>query len=239
MTQQEENLSEMAALLGDHQVTDDQGNLTGEETSAPEPAAEETNTEEPATAQEPAAKPQKKESIPSTEGDETDLAVDDSGKKYVPEKRFKDVYAKWKEAERVAQQKTKPQQSGQQPQPQYVPTDKTAALETEILFSQFPQFDPSRTDEYSEVLDLMAADIYLASNGQLTKVQAARTALDRAKNLALKSERMKSEAKTVKVQQAESEFTGRGGNVGRSTTPDTDNMSDKELEAYLRSTGQW
>jgi hypothetical protein len=194
---------------------------------------------------EPAAavKPEVSSEASTQEGDDdskTELAEDEAGKRYVPEKRFDKVYGKLKQTERELQalksQSAQPRvglPSAQQPNN---PIDKTSALETELLFSTMPQFNPE-SDEYSEELDSLGAELYKANPG-ITKVEAARRALLTAKKLAGKVAEVKQEARTVKSLQSDQGITNRV--ISREAgAVDPGKMSLDELEAHLRKTGQW
>lgn len=234
-----DNLQDLQAALNKN-ITDPDGQPTEDDTSIEEPAPQEkTEVEEPTEAEKP-AESKGEESNPEPEEDETEHVEDEEGKKYVPEKRFKDVYKKGKEAERrakelEAQLRAVSSQAIKQPL-NPVPRDKADALETELLFNQFPPFDPT-SDEYDEDLDKTAANIYLASQGAKTKLEAAREAMQLAKKFAARTTSIKEETKTFKKGVSES-ITVKGGQRVE-PQPDPDKMSAAEIEAYLKEHKQW
>jgi len=98
------NQDELIAALDDHQITDDDGQIKGEETPDEKSATQEQTPEEKDATAEKSAET-KEDSPESTEESENEpemveTASDETGKRYVPESRFKEVYAKWKKAER-------------------------------------------------------------------------------------------------------------------------------------------
>lgn len=232
--------SDLAAALNGHQVTDDEGQIKGEsETPAEESApSEETTVEETAPAEKPAESPDK-----PTQGEEDDskieLAADETGKRYVPEARFDKVYGKLKQAERelsslkekAQAEAPKPQETLNQPQ-----ADRSALLETELLRSTLPQFNPD-SSEYSAELDELGAEIFRANPG-ITKLEAARRAITTAKKLASKVNEIKQEARTVKALQSDQGLAGRVTSRA-AVEPDPDKMSVDELEGYLKEKGIW
>jgi len=237
-------MTQLAENLNDHQVTDDEGQIAETDTANETPALEEQTTEtEPAQGDTPATPPEEHE-------DEEQVAEDDSGKKYVPKNRFDKVYGKMKELERKLQNPLPPVElpplapQSKQPSGKPVKVDKTDQLETELLFTTLPQFDPMpdaygrpTNPEYNPVLDQMAFEIYSSRPG-ITKIAAGRLALQRAKQLSGQIEGVRSEARAVKSQQSDGGITTRVSSRGSSQV-DPDKMSDQELESYLRSTGQW
>ena len=135
---------EVAAAMN-RQITDDQGQIVADDTAQEESATQEqTTVEEGATAEKSA---ETKESTPvetkesENEPEMVETASDETGKRYVPESRFKEVYAKWK----AAQRESKTPEVIQPIAPvQARPVDKTDALEVELLRSTLPQFNPDR-----------------------------------------------------------------------------------------------
>lgn len=229
MTDQD-NLDELKDAFDGHQVTGDDGQLTETTDSEEVPSEEETTVnEEENTEQETA------ETNP-------EVAEDEDGKKYVPEGRFKEVYAKLKEAERKLKSSTSepvaPPMSSQLP-------DRASLLETELLHQTLPQFNPNSPD-YSEVLDEMGSEIYQSSFRfdprtqsvlpTITKLEAARRAIDRAKKLGGSRDRNKEEVRVVKSQQSDSGFTSASKKVPEKSL---DDMSLEEKEAYLKANGLW
>ena len=242
------NTEELVAALNNHQVTDDEGNVQQNDTVEEESTTpEQTTVEETTAAEKPAESP---EPVTQTADDETktELVADEAGKRYVPENRFDNVYGKWKGTERELQQTKqmldtvlKGGASNAQPQPQATP-DKTAQLETEMLYNTLPQFDPN-SDQHSPELDELGGTIYNASrdaNGipTITKLEAARKAIATANKLAGKVAEVKAEARTVKSLQSDQGITNRVTSRD-ATKVNTDAMSPKELEAYMKETGQW
>lgn len=222
-----------------HSITDENGQLTETTVTEQVPSEEETPVTE--TVEEPS---QEEPNKPEQETAETEpeVAEDEDGKKYVPEGRFKEVYAKLKEAERKLQSSTPVQKA---PIMSSVSPDRSALLETELLNQTLPQFNPN-SPEYSQVLDEMGAEIYQSahrydpSTGQIlptiTKLEAARRAIDRAKKLGGFQEQARKEARIVKTQQSDSGITSSSKKVAEKKPED---MSLEEKEAYLRRTGQW
>ena len=230
--------SEMAAALNDHQVTDDEGKVA-EETAVEEPATQETNAEdETATVEKPA---ESTESEPKAEDVETEsqLAEDESGKRYVPEGRFKKVYGALKAKERELESlKTQAQviKPTQPEQPQTL--DKSSQLEKELLYVTLPQFNPE-SDQYNQDLDDLAVNVYLANPG-ITKLEAARKAIAKAKALTKDQVKIIAEARSVKSQQSDQGITSRVSSrpSEKDQVPGAD-ASLEEMEAYLRKTGEW
>lgn len=235
----ENAFSEMAATLNDHEITDQEGKLA-EETATETPATQETNTEsEPATAEKPAetevAEPKTEDTVT-----ENQLAEDETGKRYVPEGRFKDVYGKYKATQReldsIKKQATA-QPTIAQPTGQQTP-DKSSQLETELLYATLPQFNPD-SDQFDQTLDQTAVDIFLANPG-ITKLEAGRRAIARAKALTKDQVKIISEARAVKSQQSDQGITSRVSNrpSDKDQVPGND-ATLEEMEAYLKKTGEW
>ncbi len=230
--------SEMAAALNDHQVTDDEGKVA-EETAFEETAAQETNTEdETATAEKPAESTDEESKTEDVET-ETQLAEDESGKRYVPEGRFKKVYGELKAKERELESlKTQAPVIKQDSQPQPQTPDKSSQLEAELLYATLPQFNPN-SDQWDEVLDQTAIDIYIANPG-ITKMEAGRRAIARAKALTKDQVKIIAEARSVKSQQSDQGITSRVSNrpSEKDQIPGAD-ATLEEMEAYLKKTGEW
>lgn len=214
------------------QVTDDNGQPAAGETVTPpeEPIKPEEKTpeEEPTPAEKPHP-PQEDEEQP---------VEDETGKRYVPEERFKKVYGKAKEAERELE-RLKQQIQSQQPaaKPGKQPTvDKTEVLEVELLKGKLPQFDPE-SDQYSPELDELGATIFGANPG-ISRMEAARRAIKMVEKLATKTNEIKQEARTIKSLQSDQGITTRV--ISReSSSPDPDKMTEKEKEDWLKANGQW
>lgn len=239
------NLDDLAAALDNHKVTDDQGQIAGEETPPEESAPQEqTPVEDDATAEKPAGEevPPKEEPKPENEPEMVELASDDAGKRYVPESRFKEVYAKMKDLERKAQ--TAPPVAEITPKPPvgYKPSDKADALEVELLRTTVPQFNPEST-EYSREIDELGFSLYEGSkdpkgNYTMTRLEAGRRALQMAKKITSKVADLKVEARTVKAQQSDQGITNRVLNR-EGTKLDPEKMSLEEKEAWLKANGYW
>ena len=231
--------SEMAAALNDHQVTDDEGKVA-EETAIEETATQEINTDDESASAVKPAEPEITEPKADDEGTETQLAEDESGKRYVPEGRFKKVYGEKKALEReIESLKNQSQVIKPTNQPtQQVNLDKSSQLETELLYATLPQFDPN-SDQHDAELDDLAVAIYQANPG-ITKIEAARRAIAKAKALTKDQVKIVAEARSVKTQQSDQGITSRVSN-----RPSTDSgvpgadASLEEMEAYLRKTGEW
>lgn len=238
-------IDELAAAMDDHQVTDDQGQIAVDETTQEETATQEqTTVEEGATAEKSA---DTKESSPEetkeseNEPEIIETASDETGKRYVPESRFKEVYAKWKAAQRGQSEKTEPEVI--QPAPvQTGPINKADALEVELLRSTLPQFNPE-SDTYSREIDELGYSLYEGSrdpqgNYLITRLEAGRKALAMAKKITSKVADVKLEAKSVKAQQSDQGITNRVLNR-EGTKLDPSKMTLEEKEEWLKAEGQW
>ncbi len=236
MTDQD-NINDLKDAFNEHSVTDENGQIAETPATAEVPAEEQptiTDTEAPVKTKEEPREQETAETDP-------DVAEDEDGKKYVPKRRFDEVYAKWKEAERT---KTAPS-APPTPVMSGINPDRSALLETEFLHQTLPQFNPS-SPEYSEVLDEMGSEIYQSSyrfdpktqsvQPTITKLEAARRALDRAKRLGGTQDKIRAEVRIVKSQQSDSGFTTASKKVADKKPED---MSLEEKEAYLKKTGQW
>jgi hypothetical protein len=233
-----DDLNSVAAALN-HQVTDDEGKIVAEDTAPEEPAPQEqTPAEETATDKTTPPKEEVKSEDKPEEPDLVETAADETGKRYVPEARFKEVYAKWKEAERKKVETPfvpKPPQALKQ-------SDKADALEIELLRTTLPQFNPE-SPEYDKEIDEMGYVFYEASkdakgNYTITRLEAARQALNKAKKITSKVAEIKNEARTVKAQQSDSGITNRVLNR-EGTKLDPDKMTLEEKEEWLRQQGSW
>lgn len=253
-----DNMSKLAAALNGHEVTDDEGNVV-EETTTETPALEEKTTDhvEETTSEETVETSPTQNREDKTESTD-EVAQDESGERYVPEKRFKDVYGKMKAHEREAAQakrerdelKTKIS-TGQQILETTVPTQKMKApekadlIEIELLKTTMPEFDPMidpvtglpTNPKYSRELDELGTTILRANPG-MTRMEAARRAKAMAENLGAGVNEVRREARTVKSQQSDSGITSRVINRS-STSKDPNQMSEKEMEAWLKANGQW
>lgn len=234
--------NDLAAALDNHQVTDDQGQIVGEETPLGIPATQkQTPVKEGATAEKSV---ETKESVPTetkeseNEPELVETASDETGKRYVPEARFKEVYAKWKTAERE-KAKVEPQV---QPQPAPMPVNKADALEVELLRSTLPQFNPESPD-YSRDIDELGFSFYEGSkdnkgNYTITRLDAGRKAISMAKKITSKFADIKLEARTVKAQQSDQGITSRVLNR-EGTKVDPMKMTLEEKEEWLKANGYW
>ena len=233
---------ELAAAMN-RQVTDEEGQLKGDDNSQEDTAApEQAPVEQDATA-EKSAEPEK--SVPTddkgteNEPEMVETASDETGKRYVPESRFKEVYAKWKSAERERAQKPNYVPT---PPPAQAPLNKTEALETELLKGTLPQFNPDSPD-YSLEMDELGYSIYEGSkdpkgNYAITRLEAARKALQMAKKITSKLADVKLEARSVKAQQSDQGITNRVLNR-EGTKADPEKMTIEEKEEWLKSQGLW
>lgn len=237
------DLQELAAALDGYQITDENGEI-GEETPTDKPALSEQTPVEESTAPEKA-----EESRESHPDDPEEPVEDETGKRYVPENRFKKVYGEKKALERELEKLRKSQEGKAQPQidPELAKlaapkVDKADLIELKMTL---PQFDP-RPDEdgnptnpdYSSELDELGFEILKANPG-ITPLQAAQRALKMAKSIAKQEVLVKNEARQEKALQSDQGITTRVISRGGSQQVNPDSMSDTELEAYLRSTGQW
>lgn len=234
------NLDDLAKSL-DRQVTDEEGQVIEENETPQEesPTSEEkTTVEEDAQAEKP-AESEEKETPPETKEDEIDLvelASDETGKRYVPESRFKEVYGKWKALER-AQKEPKPKESIPTPPLETKPIDKTDAVEIELLRATLPQFNPE-SDDYSRELDELGFAIYKATPN-ITRLEAARKAVQMAKKIQSKVTKVEEEARAVKSQQSDQGITSRVTSRGATTDVPGEDASPEEIEKWLKDHGQW
>lgn len=213
-------IDDLAAALDGHQVTDDTGAITSE------PAAEEVDSLVSET------EPEETEEEPKSLDVEPEEAEDDKGNKYIPEKRFKKVWGEKKALEREIaslKQQVKPEKQAQEP------LDRTQALEMEILFEKYPEFNPSDT-RYSEELDSLAGKL-IKANPSLTVLQAAREARDLASKIVGRVSSAKSETVVVKKAISDNGMVNAPRKVSSNIDPDS--MSEGDLERYLKETGQW
>lgn len=234
---------QLAAALNGHEVTDEEGGVAEGETATVESAPEEKTPEDDSAEVQSTVDEPVEEAKADTDESESDLAQDESGKRYVPEKRFKEVYGKQKATERELQalraqmasgnsvlQQAAGKPNSKNPAPK---VDKADVLELKMTL---PQFNPGSTD-YSEDLDTLGFQILRANPG-MTPLQAGYQALEMAKKLAGGVAGAKSEARTVKALQSDQGITNRV--VSRQAAkPNVDNMSADEMEAYLKQNGMW
>ena len=237
---------DMVAALNNHQVTDDSGKVLeeGETSTQKTTAAEETPVDDTATAVKSADEAEE-ETKPSEADSEKELAEDETGKRYVPESRFKEIYGKDKAKERrIKELEAKLNQLNQTqglPVNTSLPqtsqsVEKVEALETELLRRTLPQFDPD-SESYSEDLDKLGFTIYQANPG-ITRIEAARRAIGMARKLGAKEAEIKAQARTVKASQSDQGITNRV--VSReSTKVDPMKLSLEDKEAWLKAKGVW
>lgn len=234
---------QLAAALNGHEVTDGDGNVDERETSIEESAPQDQTPVEESAEVESTEETKVEEPKTDTEESETDLAQDETGKRYVPEKRFKEIYGKQKATERelqalkaqLAQGNSVLQTASSKPgSKQSAPkVDKADVLELKMTL---PQFNPA-SQEYSEDLDTLGFQILRANPG-MTPLQAGYQALEMAKKIASKVASVKEEARTVKSLQSDQGITNRVTSR-QATQVNPDNMSAKELEAYMKQNGMW
>ena len=236
---------DLAAALDNHQVTDDQGEIEAENTAAEETAPQDqTPAEETATAEKSAEEtnPPKEDVKSENEPEMVETAADETGKRYVPEARFKEVYAKWKDAERKSKERGEPVREPMPVRQPVAPINKTDAIEVELLRTTLPQFNPEST-EYSRDIDELGFSLYEGSkdskgNYTMTRMEAGRKALNMAKKITSKVAEIKLEARTVKAQQSDQGITNRVLNR-EGTKTDPNKMSLEEKEEWLKANGQW
>jgi len=229
---------DLAAL--NHQITDEEGKIVAEETAPEETAPQEqTPVEAPATAEksEDEQTPPKEEAKSENEPEMVPTAEDETGKRYVPESRFKEVYAKMKDLERRTAMSQEPvRTSGLKP------ADKADALEIELLRSTLPQFN-QENPEYSREVDELGFALYMGSkdakgNPTMTRLEAGRKALNMTKKITSNVVAIKTEARSVKAQQSDQGITNRVLNR-EGTKIDPEKMTLEEKEEWLKAQGSW
>jgi hypothetical protein len=234
-------LNDDLAQALNRQVTDDDGQAVEENDTPQEdsPASEQqTAVEEDAQAEKP-AKSEEEETQTKSDEDEinlVELASDETGKRYVPESRFKEVYGKMKALERAVKETPKPKEESPQPIVQGKPLDKTDQVEVELLKATLPQFNPDN-QEYSRELDELGMAYYKAMPG-ISRLDAARKAIQSAKQIQSKVAKVNEEARTVKSQQSDQGITSRVSSRNVTDAPAED-ASPEEMEAWLKAHGQW
>ncbi len=231
---------QLAAALDGHQVTDEEGKVEESETPDLESAPENQTTEDESAPVETPPVQEEEASKASEPEDGEPLAEDESGKKYVPEKRFNQVYGKMKDYERQLEEQEAQKAKGeallqQKPKSESKPVkvDKADILELKMTL---PQFDPNK-EEYSPELDKLGFNILRANPG-MTPLEAGHEALKLAKQLAKKEALVREEARSVKSQQSDSGLTTRVVSRGQ-TQIDPNSMTEQELEAYMKQNGMW
>lgn len=248
-----QNMDDLAAALNNHSITDDEGNVSENEDNFEEESAtyETTPTEEFEAEPETGTEDEVESTQDDTEESESDLAEDDSGRRYVPEDRFKQVYGKMKATEReleaIRQLKAqsnldveKSDQPRQRSKGDTSQTDELLArqrkLEFKTIIKEYPQFDVNSPD-YNPALDEMAGD-FVKADPSLSLIDAAEKAVARAQAIQRQSEAVRSNNRVVKVQQAEGGIARPSVSRGEQQI-NPDNMTEAQLEAYLKQTGNW
>lgn len=240
-------IDEVAATLDGYQMTDEEGEIEEDETSSDDSANQEENTLENTSTAEKSEEEDEEDTQSSEDdsesGDDPEHGVDEKGRRYVPEKRFKEVYRKAKEAERRAKaleaERLLNQPQAKKSKDVTIPeVDRTELLEVEILKGKLPQFDPD-SDDYSPELDELGGEIFRANPG-ITRLESARRAIDMSKKLASTTAQIKAEARAIKSDQSDQGITNRAATTGRDANdmPGED-ASDAELERWLKANGQW
>ena len=236
---EEQNLEQLMQAFDGHQVTGEEGQIAESETASEVVDAQETTEEEsaqdttPERTQEPETPKQEHEEA------EQEVAEDDSGKRYIPEKKAKKWYAKMKQYERELEATKKASTQSSSPTLPPTPpvlTDKTEILEVELLKDRMPQFDPE-SDVYSPELDELGYT-YLKANPGISRIQAAKWALQTAKGISSKQDQVRQEARLVKSLQSDAGITKSSASRGNDTV-DPSSMSLDEMEAYLKKSGGW
>lgn len=243
-------MAQLQAALNGREVTDEEGDVSEEPETFEEESAttEQETTEEDFATGENQDDSEEDETQSSDDDDENELAEDESGKKYVPEKRFKSIYAKMKDYERALEEERQRQERGKQILEQAQtkskgkndkPIEKTAAeikVEALELKMALPQFDPDN-EAFDQNLDTLGYEIYRANPG-ITLLQAGKRAIEIASKLGQKRVEAQQSAKQVKRMQSDQGITSRV--VSRqSTQKSPDQMSEVEMEAWLKENGAW
>jgi len=242
-------LDDLAEALNDRQVTDEEGQIKEEQTSVEDSATQEEKTvEKDATAEKSAETKEESTQETSKESENepelVETASDETGKRYVPESRFKEIYAKWKDAEREAKSKKTELPKVSQPVqlPPATPINKSDALEIELLRTTLPQFNPENPD-YSQDIDELGYSIYEGSKDPkgeytMTRIEAGRKAIQMAKKITSKLAEVKDEARSVKALQSDQGIANRVL-TREGTKPDPDKMTLEEKEEWLKANGLW
>ncbi len=235
-------LDQLAANLGNLEMTDSEGKISEDDTSVEDTATQETNTFDDTAEAEKPEEPEETSPQDVESDSETDLAEDEKGKRYIPEKRFKKTYAEKKKLEReLADLKAKStQQPAVLPDYQISPETKSSPtddVETEMLFMKYPQFNPD-SEDYSSALDKIGLQVFKANPG-ISRLKAAALAIKQARELTNDQVKIVSEARAVKAQQSDQGITSRVLNRSTDSSVPGEGAGPEELEAYLRKTGQW
>jgi len=242
-------LDELADALNNHQITDEEGEIIEEQNSNEESATQEEDTVEKEATAEKSAEPKEESTHDESEESENEpemveTASDETGKRYVPESRFKEVYAKWKKAQRDAKStRTElPKVSGPAETKPALHLNKTDALEVELLKSTLPQFNPD-SDSYDSDIDELGYSLYESSKDatgkySITRLEAGRRAIRMAKQLSGKIAKEQTEAKSVKAQQSDRGIANRV--LTRETEKlDPEKMTLEEKEEWLKANNLW
>ena len=218
-------IDDLAAALNGRQVTDENGQVTSE--SAPEEVDSLESESRPL---------EEVESEPKPIETEPEEAEDDQGRKYVPEKRFREIYGQKKALEReIASLRQAPNKEQKEEAPAL---DRTNALEMEILFERYPEFNPNDPDKYSEELDTLAGK-FVQANPSLSPLQAAREAKEFAKRIGAKHGNIQNEAVMVKRSISDTGIAGRSQKTSNEPDIDLGSASVDDMEKYLKQTGNW
>lgn len=235
---QDNNLEELAAVLNGMEMTDENGEPREEQPFQSESATDEQEApiEESDQAEKPIESPEES-TQESTEDEEHQLAEDETGKKYVPQKRFNKVYGQLQALKRERDELMRNAQAPtQERRPVNQKIDKSEVLEIEMLKTKYPQFDPE-SDSFSPELDVLGGQIHRANPG-ISRLESARRALAMARDISQAEFTIKQQAKQVKAYQSDSGITSRVTNR-QSTQQDPSSMGHDELEAYMKAHGLW
>lgn len=250
MTPEEQNAQMLQDYLNGREMTDEEGNLTENDNSVEESAPQEQTTDTDTATAEKSAESEDTTPKVGEDDSETELAEDESGKKYIPKSRFDKVYGKQKQLEREieqlrSQQATKPstqdlanlfpQVPEYQPQPQDLSTN--AVLEQEILLDKYPQFNPE-SPEYNQALDRLGGEIARTMPAGTSRIAIAKRTLEVAKELTAKQAEVVAQSRQVKLAQADQGVTSRV-NQRVAVQPDFNSMSLEDKEQYLKEIGEW
>ena len=234
----QDNMDQLMQAFGDHEITNEEGRPAETETAAEASPVEQTTVDETTTVETPH---ESAPEAPEAHDDDSETPVEDeTGKRYVPENRFKEVYGKAKQLERELQayrsQASANNTAVKQKKGEPLNDQKTAQLENELLFATLPQFNPDHPD-HDDDLDALAVRVYNSTPG-ITKIQAAREAMQIAGKLAKKVTQVKQEARQVKTLQSDHGITSRV--VSRDSTKLNPNeLSLDQMEEYLKQQGEW
>lgn len=245
-------LEELAAMFN-RDITDEDGQITTEETVADNTAGQEINTDDDATTAEKSEDSETEDTKSEVENSETESVEDDqpvedeSGKKYIPQKRFDKVYKEKKELERKLKSLESnatmtlpnnliPENLKQPLNINQVEPSAIEQVEFEVLFGKFPQFDPE-SKYYSRSIDSLGAEI-MRSNPKMSKLTAAKRALDIAKGITQSQVNVQAENRALKSEGSDTGITSRV--INRQASPiDPATMTLEQKEEWLRKNGEW